>query len=129
MSIALLVYLINLLSSINALAIFVSVGLVFVLVPTMLIAYCEDSRGTFEQLGRIKGLLITTFIIATVCSIVIPSKTDMYIILGLSVAEKVIDSDKGNELFDKSYQLVVDKIDDAIKEKAEEELREQERKK
>lgn len=53
-------------------------------------------------------------IVSIIINVIVPSKTDMYIMTGLVVGEKVITSEKGNELLDKSYLYVVNKIDDAI---------------
>lgn len=55
-----------------------------------------------------------TLIVSIIINVIVPSKTDMYIMTGLVVGEKVITSEKGNELLDKSYLYVVNKIDDAI---------------
>ena len=44
----------------------------------------------------------------------LPSKKDMYIMTGLVVGEKVLTSEKGNELLDKSYLLLVSKIEESI---------------
>ena len=38
----------------------------------------------------------------------------MYIMTGLVVGEKVLTSEKGNELLDKSYLLLVSKIEKSI---------------
>ena len=61
----------------------------------------------------IKASLIVLLITTTI-SIFTPSKTDMYIMTGLVVGEKVLTSEKGNELLDKSYLLLVSKIEKSI---------------
>ena len=125
MSIAFMIYLINVATSLKSVALTISLaGIIaltvgLVLAPLLAIDFPDAQNKLKLFLYKVRYAFIIIYPLSILCIIVIPDKTDMYIILGLSVAETVITSDKGNELFDKSYQLVVDKIDEAIEEKSE----------
>lgn len=125
MSIAFMIYLINVATSLKAVASAISlIGVIalttgLILTPLLSIDFPDAQNKLKLFLYKVRYVFIIIYPLSILCIIVIPDKTDMYIILGLSVAETVITSDKGNELFDKSYQLVIDKIDEAIEEKSE----------
>ena len=48
---------------------------------------------------------------------IIPSKNDMYLITSVYVGEKLIKNEKVNEILDKSYLVLIGKLDEMIDEK------------
>lgn len=123
MTIAMMIYLINLAASLKTIALIIAwAGVIFaimasIMAPLLFMDFNKEATSIKDFLYKLRWLFTSVYVISILLIIAIPNKQDMYIILGLSVAETVITSDKGNELFDKSYQLVVDKIDEAIADK------------
>lgn len=52
--------------------------------------------------------------ISFIVNVFVPSKSDMYIMVGLYIGEKIIASDGGNEIINKSYDAIIVKLDDVI---------------
>ena len=123
MTIAMMIYLINLAASLKTISLIIAWGGVIfaimaaIMAPLLFMDFNKEASSIKDFLYKLRWLLTSVYVLSILLIIAIPDKQDMYIILGLSVAETVITSDKGNELFDKSYQLVVDKIDEAIADK------------
>lgn len=112
MSLAILVYLIGLISSIKGLAVFL---LVLFLVFSLFYAihmFAEDKiKDSQKLIIKLTKWVVVPSIIAIA---VLPSKTDMYVMSGLVVGEKLLTSEKGNIILDKSYTLLLTKLDESI---------------
>lgn len=112
MDLAIVVYLIGLASSLKGVAGMVLLSTGIGIVALYMFGYIEEELQKVNSLifKAIKWLIIPSVVLITL----LPSKTDMYIMTGLVVGEKVLTSEKGNELLDKSYLLLVSKIEKSI---------------
>lgn len=117
MDLAIVVYLIGLAASLKSVAVAVMIFTFSSILFAFIIGYAEDNLHKIKPplLKTLKWLIIPSIVLLTI----VPSKTDMYIMTGLVVGEKVITSEKGNELLDKSYLLLVSKIEKTIEETTE----------
>lgn len=117
MDLAIVVYLIGLAASLKLAAVAVLLITFSSILFAFIIGYAEDNLHKIKPplLKTIKWLIIPSVVLITA----LPSKTDMYIMTGLVVGEKVLTSEKGNELLDKSYLLLVSKIEKTIEETSE----------
>lgn len=117
MNLAIVVYLIGLASNLSALAVFLLIAGGIVLLAFTMYGYAEDE---FEKVKPSMIKITKYWIIPSVIVLaLVPTKTDMYIMTGLVVGEKIIQTEKGNEILDKSYELLTSKIDEVIKENTE----------
>ena len=128
MDLAIVVYLIGLVNNLSFASGLSSLASIFSLIASLIFwgvahvnaSYNYDNLPNASEAKTIeiskKGIKISSIVllVTSLISIVIPSKTDMYIMTGLVVGEKVLTSDKGNELLDKSYLLLVSKIEKSI---------------
>lgn len=112
MDLAIVVYLIGLAASLKLAAVAVLLITFASILAYSMFGYVENESHRVKPfiIKTIKWLIIPSVILITI----LPSKTDMYIMTGLVVGEKVITSEKGNELLDKSYLLLVSKIEKSI---------------
>lgn len=114
MDLAIVVYLIGLTASLKSIAVTISLITFFGVLASFIFGYEEDNLHKIKPfiIKTTKWLIIPSVVLITI----LPSKTDMYIMTGLVVGEKVLTSEKGNELLDKSYLLLVSKIEKTIEE-------------
>ena len=133
MNLAITVYLIGLLDNLSFLSGFFIVSALIVLVISLVAcglahsdAGCNHDKKpnayetrTIEVSKKAIRNSSIVVLVAIIISSIIPSKTDMYIMTGLVVGEKLLTSEKGNELLDKSYLLLVSKIEKSINETTE----------
>lgn len=118
MSIAFVLYMISFLDalSIVILCIIFLCLLITILATIFILSEGEIAVTVKEYKGIIKGFVIFNFVIAIMFSM-IPSKNDMYLIASVHVGENIIKSEKVNELLDKSYMVLIGKLDDMIDKK------------
>lgn len=112
MDLAIVVYLIGLASSLKGVAGMVLLSTGIGIAGLCMFGYIEEKmqKATPLIFKAVKWLIIPSVVLMTL----LPTKTDMYIMTGLVVGEKVLTSEKGNELLDKSYLLLVSKIEKSI---------------
>lgn len=116
MNLALLFYIITVLAELEAIAlIIVILSLLMTVISPVLWAFLEDTVATYKIKTKIilSKFLKYIFIPAIIIVFLIPNKNEMYIMTGLVMGERIVKSDKGNELLDKSYSMLLHKIEQA----------------
>ena len=123
MDISLLFYLINIFDNLSYALLYFVIIIVLSVFPLFIFfssldKYSSDAEIEFSKSLKkaIKPTLLYVAIPMIVVLILIPSKQDMYIISGLVIGERIVQSDKGNEILNKSYDLIIQKLEEHTKE-------------
>jgi hypothetical protein len=128
MSIATVIYLGDVLSRFHnfviALNFLVVIAAIFLLIAPAIQAdlnsYSSDKKTYSEYFNLFWKPIkfqILSLIFIIVSSIFVPSKDTLYLMAASNVAEKMVESKDFKQLYQKSYDLLVSKIDEALKEK------------
>ncbi|QGH73800.1 hypothetical protein [Vibrio phage vB_VhaM_VH-8] len=120
MDLAIVVYLIGLVGNLKVISSIVLFASIFAYAIYLIFRYMDYQYGDASKQRNTEVKKHTKFYVLLVllpCITImtlLPSKKDMYIMTGLVVGENVLTSEKGNELLDKSYLLLVSKIEKSI---------------
>ena len=117
MSAALIVYLIGLLDSFNILltAWFVVVSSVVIGVAFISFVESNITIAMFcSKFHKTTKAIIISWFASIILITIIPSKSEMYVIVGLHVGEQIINSDKGSVILDKSYEAILSELNNVI---------------
>lgn len=124
MTISLVFYIITVLTSIDNI-----VSLLVYAIGAYLIVLCVyalfETDTFIGKVGKNKKhhkVLLSIAIPIILIDALIPSKNDMYIMVGLYVGEKMVTSESGNQIINKSYEAIISKLDNVIEESAKEKL-------
>lgn len=128
MSLTLLAYVISLLGEVETIAsIVIWFTLIVVLLPLVIFPITLEAISDLntENYIRLKKLLLKylKFVLfpALILVVILPNKNEMYVMAGISLGERILNTEKGNELMDKGYQALILKIDEANKQELTEE--------
>lgn len=118
LSLALILYIISFLDSLTYILAFFTLTCVVGIIMMILYALIEHGlppKDFYNRNVKIIWCLLTLMVFSMVSNAMIPNKNDMYLIASVHVGEKLIKSEKVNELLDKSYTVLVGKLDNIIK--------------
>lgn len=123
MSLVLWMYIISVIGEVEIISSIIVWVFLFISVITLPV-YAIISDGFSDEIDSsilkyIKFFLLYILLPAIVLVTLLPNKNEMYIMAGLHYGEKVISSDKGNELLDKSYDALLANIEKSTKESLE----------
>jgi hypothetical protein len=121
MNLAILMYLIDLFNTLDTVAgtlVLVTTACSIILTVPLL-ADNTPEKGDREydlhqKLYKSLKLSIKIAIVSGLVFVVIPSKSTMYSMTGLVVGEKIMNSERGNEVLDKSYNILINNLDKAL---------------
>lgn len=116
MNLALLFYIITVLAELESIAVIIVIfSILMLFLSPVLWATFEDTIDTCQINTKriLSKFLKYIFIPAIIIVFLVPNKNEMYIMTGLVIGERIVKSDKGNELLDKSYTMLLHKIEQA----------------
>lgn len=117
MSAALIVYLIGVLHNFNGLLTAWFVVVSSVVIGVAFVSFIEGNRTIAmfcSKFHKTTKAIIISWFVSIILITIIPSKNEMYVIVGLYVGEQIINSDKGSVILDKSYEAILSELDTMI---------------